>query len=79
MAFFLRILARGRLGIGPAGHTVEYEQDYGKRVTHWVHLDELGVRQGQNAQLNALTLLRRVFRDQSLVSRRNNNLKLFCM
>jgi hypothetical protein len=58
MAFFLRILARGRLGIGPAGHTVEYEQDYGKRVTHWVHLDELGIRQGQNAQLNALTLLR---------------------
>ena len=33
MAFFLRILARGRLGIGPAGHTVEYEQDYGKGVT----------------------------------------------
>jgi hypothetical protein len=27
-------------------------------VTHWVHLDELGIRQGQNAQLNALTLLR---------------------
>jgi len=58
MAFFLRILARDRLGIGLRGTRSEYEQDYGKGVTHWVHLDELGIRQGQNAQLNALTLLR---------------------
>jgi hypothetical protein len=31
MAFFLRILASDRLGMALRGHTVEYEQDYGKR------------------------------------------------
>jgi hypothetical protein len=42
------MLASDRLGIGPAaaGHAVDYEQDYGKRVTHWVHLDEPGIPQG---------------------------------
>jgi hypothetical protein len=31
MTFFLRNARSDRLGIGSAGHTVEYEQDYGKR------------------------------------------------
>jgi hypothetical protein len=31
MAFFLRTPRSDRLGIGPAAHTVEYEQDYDKR------------------------------------------------
>src|ERR1700746_1049120 len=56
MAFFSEC-SLGAVGIGPAVHRVECQQDYGKRVTHWVHLDELGIRLGQNAQLTAFTLL----------------------
>jgi hypothetical protein len=45
----------GHLGIGLAGtrsstSRTMLNMGYGKRVTHWVHLDELGTPQGRNAQ-----------------------------
>jgi len=44
-----------RTPFAPSGRERPY---FAGLVTHWVHLDELGIRQDQNAQLNALTLLR---------------------